>query len=81
MRNGAGEYKSRAGAVKYILGSRSAAIVRTGGRETQIPFHGSFISVSLYVSCPAGNYMFKFNKRDTRTSFEICSKLTMKISE
>ena len=30
---------------------------------------------------PAGNYMFKVNNRDTRTRFEICSKLTMKTPE
>ena len=27
---------------------------------------------------PAVNYMFKVNNRNTRTSFEICSKLTIK---
>ena len=26
---------------------------------------------------PAGNYMFKINSRNTRTSFEIYSKLTI----
>ena len=30
---------------------------------------------------PAGNYMFKINSRNTRTSFEICSKLTIKIPQ
>ena len=30
---------------------------------------------------PAGNYMFKVNNTDTRTRFEICSKLTMKTPE
>ena len=30
---------------------------------------------------PAGNYMFKVNNRNTRTRWEICSKLTAKISE
>ena len=30
---------------------------------------------------PAGNYMFKVNNRNTRTRCEICSKLTIKISE
>ena len=29
----------------------------------------------------AGNYMLKVNNRDTRTRFEICSKLTIKIPE
>ena len=28
---------------------------------------------------PAGNYMFKVNKRNTRTRCEICSELTIKI--
>ena len=28
-----------------------------------------------------GNYMFKVNNRNTRTSCEICSKLTIKIPE
>ena len=31
--------------------------------------------------CPAGNYMFKVNKRNTKTRCEICSKLTIKIPE
>ena len=30
---------------------------------------------------PAGNYMFKVNKRNTRTWCEICSKLTKKTPE
>ena len=30
---------------------------------------------------PAGNYLFKVNNRNTRTSCEICSKLTIKIPE
>ena len=30
---------------------------------------------------PAGNYMFKVNKRNTRTRCEICSKLTIKTLE
>ena len=30
---------------------------------------------------PAGNYMFKFNNRNTRTRCEICSKLTIKTQE
>ena len=30
---------------------------------------------------PAGNYMFKVNKRNTRTRCEICSKLTIKTPE
>ena len=30
---------------------------------------------------PAGNYKFKVNNRNTRTRYEICSKLTIKIPE
>ena len=30
---------------------------------------------------PASNYMFKVNNRNTRTRCEMCSKLTVKISE
>ena len=30
---------------------------------------------------PAGNYMFKVNNKNTRTSCEICSKLTIKTPE
>ena len=30
---------------------------------------------------PAGNYMFKVNNKNTRTRFEICSKLTKKTPE
>ena len=33
------------------------------------------------ASIPAGNYMFKFNNRNTRTRCEICSKLTIKTPE
>ena len=32
-------------------------------------------------NCPAGNYMFKVNNRNTRTKCEICSKLTIKTPE
>ena len=30
---------------------------------------------------PAGVYMFKVNNRNTRTTYEICSKLTIKTTE
>ena len=30
---------------------------------------------------PAGNYIFKDNNKNTGTRFEICSNLTIKISE
>ena len=36
---------------------------------------------SVYISVPAGNYMFKVNNRNTRTRSEICSKSTIKIPE
>ena len=32
----------------------------------------------ISVSNPAGNYMFKVNNRNTRTTSETCSKLTIK---
>ena len=31
----------------------------------------------LSLKCPAGNYIFKVNNRNTRTMREICSKLTI----
>ena len=36
---------------------------------------------NLKLRRPAGNYMFKFNNRNTRTRCEICSKLTIKTPE
>ena len=36
---------------------------------------------AIFLTLPAGNYMFKVNIRNTRTSCEMCSKLTIKISE
>ena len=36
------------------------------------------IITELQNSIPVGNYMFKVNNRITRTSCEICSKLTIK---
>ena len=35
----------------------------------------------LRIHCPAGNYMFQVNNRNTRTRCEICSKLTIKTPE
>ena len=35
----------------------------------------------FHLICSARNYMFKVNNRDTRTSREICSKLTIKAPE
>ena len=40
-----------------------------------------FVPYSLFKYIPAVNYMFKVNKRNTRTRCEICSKLTMKTPE
>ena len=39
-----------------------------------------FIRISLNTCFPAGIYLLKVNSRSTRTSCEICSKLTIKIS-
>ena len=39
-----------------------------------------FIRISLNKCFPAGIYLLKVNSRSTRTSCEICSKLTIKIS-
>ena len=36
---------------------------------------------SFWFRYPAGNYMFKVNNRNTRRRCEICSKLTIKVSE
>ena len=35
----------------------------------------------LISTNPAGNYMFKVNNRNTRTRYEICSKLSIKTPE
>ena len=32
-------------------------------------------------TCPSGNHLFKANKRNSRTRFGICSKLTIKSPE
>ena len=36
-------------------------------------------SFQLYRGIPAGNYLLKVNNRNTKTRYEICSKLTIKI--
>ena len=36
---------------------------------------------SRFLGLPVGNYLFKVENRNTRTRSEICSKLTIKISE
>ena len=38
-------------------------------------------SVDSSTNLPVSNYMFKVNNRNTRTSCEICSKLTVKTPE
>ena len=38
-------------------------------------------ALKLCVTFPANIYLFKVNNRNTRKRCEICSKLTMKISE
>ena len=35
----------------------------------------------VFARIPAGNYMFKVHSKNSRTKFEICSKLTIKIPE
>ena len=39
------------------------------------------MNLTVLISSPADNYMFKVNNRNTRTRCEICSKLTIKTSE
>ena len=46
--------------------------------EIVIASEWTVLENSLY---PAGIYMLRFNKRNTRTRCEICSKLTIKIPE
>ena len=41
----------------------------------------SMVSWHADNAIPAGNYIFEVNNRNTRTSCEICSKLTIKIPE
>ena len=41
----------------------------------------SFGGLLTEFSHPAGNYMFKVNNRNTRASYEIYPKLTIKIPE
>ena len=36
-------------------------------------------AIAIQRRIPAGNYMFKVNNRNIRTSCELCSKLTIKI--
>ena len=50
---------------------------------TQCSFNWFSISLTflLWKTSPVRNYMFKLNNRNTRTSCEICSKLTIKTPE
>ena len=41
---------------------------------------GQNISI-LFIDIPAGNYMFKVNKKNTWARSEICSKLAVKTAE
>ena len=54
----------------------------TSGRLLYYYFINSF-NVDVFcgyrkITYPAGNYMFKVKKKNTRTRSEICSKLTIK---
>ena len=42
---------------------------------------GLLLVIITFLSNPAEIYMFKVNKRNTRTRCEICSKLTIKTPE
>ena len=42
---------------------------------------GVDLFISKILCIPAGNYMFKANNRNNRTTCEICSKLTIKTPE
>ena len=39
------------------------------------------VYLAFFMTNPTGNYIFKVNIRNTRTSCEICSKLTIKTPE
>ena len=54
----------------------SVAENKNASSENNLVLEERPISKSLI---PAGNYMFKVTNRNTRTKFEICSKLTIKI--
>ena len=41
----------------------------------------AILVMTRYSDWPAGTYMLKVNNRNNRTRYEICSKLTIKISE
>ena len=51
-------------------------------KEVKVIWTGHyFISKLKQVYSPAGIYLFKVNNGNTRTMFEICSKLTIKTPE
>ena len=45
----------------------------------QYDFHHKNLTKNTYTSSPASNYLFKVHNRNTKTRYEICSKLTIKI--
>ena len=50
--------------------------------DTFRTYHSGKRLAKMVISVfPAGNYMFKFNNRNTRTRCEICLKLTIKTPE
>ena len=52
--------------------------IMTGPRRTSIPYSLQIIKAPT-IQFPAGNYVFKANKRSTKTKCEMCSKVTIKI--
>ena len=54
--------------------------MHASGKKTLEIFKEAFKRKRQF-SVPAGNYMFKDNKRNTRARYETCSKLTIKTPE
>ena len=50
-------------------------------KNEKVYFHMFSKNPQVNYSLPAGNYMFKVNNRNAKTRCEICSKLTIKITE
>ena len=44
-------------------------------------YYETFFSLKYLSHLPAGNYMFKVNNRNSRARYEICSTLTIKLTE
>ena len=68
----------------YRKSSRSVCAFKNNIKNFRITDCGCLITEHEYYACsyiPAGKYMFKVNKRNTRTGYEVCSKLTIKIPE